>query len=101
MYLGYAKFLKNGTIVREGLLYAVSGDTPPFLFEEKIKKVFPLTTVKAQDGKALLFIEGISDYLAGSVEKTDDLEEEALLRQFNYYLIGDAFKKASTAKRVI
>lgn len=98
MYIGYAKFLKNGEIVREGLLYEVSGESAPKDFEEKMKEIFPLTTVKAEKGRALLFIEGIGDYLAGSVEKTDDLEEDSLLRQLAYYLIGDAFKKAANGE---
>lgn len=95
LYMGYAKFSKNGTSVSEGLIYITEGESPNALFESALEKEFPTRVLKSENGRSLLYLEGISDYLSGSVDMKDDLSENALLRQLDYYLLGDAFKKAA------
>ncbi len=95
LYMGYAKFSKNGANVSEGLLYITEGECVSPLFEKALEEEFPTQVIKCENGHSLLYLEGISDYLSGSVDMKDDLSENALLRQLDYYLLGDAFRKAA------
>lgn len=99
-YIAYAKFLPTS----EGLLFvtdaSVNEDNEAITyFKERLSEEFSVYTLKIENGKALLYLEGISDYLSGRVEMKDDLNLNALIRQFDYYLLAENFKKAVNGEK--
>ena len=97
LYVGFLKFIKNGESVLQGIIYFTEGDDTS-LFEERLKEQISDFVIKSEDGKVLLFMPGFDDYLGGRIEHKDDLTADSLLRQYKYYLLGDAFKKAVNGK---
>lgn len=93
LYVGFAKFIVGGEPILQGLLYYTEGNcNPKQQLEELLKSEFDDFTVKVENGKALLFIPFVEDYLNGRVEMKDDLSFPSLLHQYDYYLLGKKFK---------
>ena len=92
IYVGYAKFLSGGEPVLQGVLCYTEGNcdiSEPF--KELLDGEFNEYTVKCDNGKAMLFLPWVEDYLNGRVEMKDDLSFPALVRQYDYYLLGKSF----------
>ncbi|MBR6633176.1 MAG: hypothetical protein IKL05_02600 [Clostridia bacterium] len=95
LYIGFAKFMVGSEPVLQGVLYYTEGNCEPDqAFCDMLKGEFSDCTIKCENGKALLFIPFVQDYLNGRVEMKDDLSFPALLRQYDYYLLGKGFKNS-------
>lgn len=99
LYIGYAKFMVGENPILQGLLYFTEGNgTDLERFEEVLKEEFDNYTLKVEDDKAMLFIPGVEDYLNGRVEMKDDLSFPALMKQYDYYMLGKSFRDAVSDK---
>ena len=98
LYVGYLKFMKGSESLLQGIVYFTDGNADLSPFEEKLKEEVSDFIIKSENGKALLFMPGYDDYLGGRIEQKNDLTKDALLQQYKYYLLGDAFKKAAQGK---
>ncbi len=99
-YIAYAKFEP----ISQGLVFITDAtvgedDEAVNYFKERLSEEFSTYKVKIENGKALLYLEGISDYLSGRVEMKDDLTFNSLLRQFDYYLLAKNFTKAVNGEK--
>lgn len=99
-YIAYAKFEPTS----QGLAFITDAsvgedDEAVTYFKERLSEEFSTYIIKIENGKALLYLEGISDYLSGRVEMKDDLSLNALLRQFDYYLLAKNFTKAVNGEK--
>ena len=93
LYIGYAKFMSSGEPILQGIVYCcdgVSGISEGFL--KLLEENFDEHSVKVINGKALLYLPWVNDYLNGRVEMKDDLSFPSLVRQYDYYLLGKRFK---------
>lgn len=94
LYIGFAKFMIGSEPVLQGLLYYTEGECTPKSLEGLLSGNFSDFVIKSESGKSMLFIPGVEDYLGGRVEMKDDLSFTALVRQYDYYLLGKSFKAA-------
>lgn len=92
IYIGYAKFMSGGEPVLQGVIYYTDGSCDiSDSFKALLEEEFNDYTVKRENGKAMLFLPWVEDYLNGRVEMKDDLSFPALVRQYDYYLLGKSF----------
>lgn len=95
LYMGFVKFTAGTEPVLQGLVYCCDGEAEKLeKFQELLENYFEDSVIKAENGRALLFLPWVNDYLDGRVETKDDLSFSALVRQYDYYLLGKSFKKA-------
>lgn len=93
LYVGYAKFMISGEPILQGVVYCCDGKNGVSEdFTRLLQDNFEEHSVKVENGRALLFLPWINDYLNGRVEMKDDLTFPALMRQYDYYLLGKAFE---------
>lgn len=93
LYIGFAKFMAGGEPILQGLLYYADGEySPSKELEAMLDAEFNDYVIKSENGRSMLFIPGVEDYLNGRVEMKDDLSFPALLRQYDYYLLGKSFE---------
>ncbi len=95
IYVGFAKFMSGPEPILQGLIYYTNGNCSSPNLEELLREEFGDFVWKCENGKSMLFIPGVEDYLGGRVEMKDDLTFPALARQFDYYLLGKSFKSAA------
>ncbi|MBE6650954.1 MAG: hypothetical protein E7613_06545 [Ruminococcaceae bacterium] len=92
LYIGFAKFMVGGEPCLQGLLYFTKGDTDVSEeFDALLSGEFDEHRIVLRDGKAMLFIPWVNDYLNGRVEMTDDLTFPSVAKQYDYYLLGKSF----------
>ncbi len=93
LYIAYAKFMQGNEPLLQGLLYYSTGNN---IEEQKIHGMFTEhfdeCVIKIDNEKVLAFIPGIEDYLNGRVGMKNDLTNESLSKQYEYYTIGKKFK---------
>lgn len=94
LYIGFLKFMAGDTSKLQGLVCFTEGSGNTSEFEKELKQFLPECLIKTDGNISLLFIPGCDDYLGGRIEMKDDLSLDYLTRQYKYYLLGDAFKKA-------
>ncbi|MBQ7898047.1 MAG: hypothetical protein IJ323_06450 [Clostridia bacterium] len=94
LYVGFLKFMKGDVSKLQGFVCYTEGSGDTSDFEENYKEEYPDLTIKTDGTNSLLFIPGCDDYLGGRIEMKDDLSEDFLTRQYKYYLMADAYKKA-------
>ncbi len=94
IYVGFLKFMSGDTSLLQGLAVSVPYNSYNAGFEEKLKELYPDAVIKKDEYTAILFIPGFDDYLGGRVDMKDDLSLPYLMRQYRYYLLADAFRRA-------
>lgn len=102
LYIGFAKFMVGGEPILQGLLYFTEGEGGNTeSLEALLSEEFNDYIIKSENGKSMLFIPGVEDYLNGRVEMKDDLTLTALIRQYDYYLLGKSFRSAVNGGELI
>lgn len=94
LYVGFLKFMSGDVSKLQGLVCFAAGSGDTSEFEALYRESYPDLVTKNDGENSLLFIPGCDDYLGGRIEMKNDLSPDYLTKQYEYYLIADAFKKA-------